>query len=372
MHICLEEYIPASEDGARGDSIGAESLELVVVSAKSKISLEQNLRRLAAYMKNYFPSSASVTLGQVAYTLAVGREAHDLRVAVVAQTHQDCAMQLLTAADDIKEASTVPKSSKSPSVVFVFPGQGSQYLNMGKGVYIASRTFRTYMDTCADLISPLLGHDLLKSIFVHTVTADAESAFSCPTIIQPALFAVEYSMAMLLMDLGIKPAAVAGHSIGEYVAATISGVISLKDAIQLIVMRANETLAAPEGSMLAINMSYEAVEVFVKEFNASSGVPRLWIAAVNSPADVVISGSVEAIQSAETSLKARDQPIKCARVHVNRPFHSALMKSAAEKLRDFCGTVTLQSPNIPMTSNVTGQWLTDEASLRRYLGNYLA
>jgi len=378
-HMCIEEYKPKPKTISQENRAGSKQKtlgfspgrwETLVVSARSLWSLEQNARKLAGYLEQ--ESNWEVPLSDVAHTLLNGREAHEYRLSVNAVTHRLAAVALADVAERVKEAEKWKQAAKTPSVVFLFPGQGSQYLNMGRGLYQSSPLYREHMDECVSILETQIGYNLLDYMFAD-LTPEAESAFNKdPTKMQPGLFCTEYAMAKTLMAIGIQPAAVAGHSIGEYVAATISGVMELEDALSLISLRAKVCLSAPEGGMLSVLMGQAEVESFIAETNeASSSGPCLWLAAANSPTNIVVSGTNEAIADAMETLKARNPPVKCAKVHVNRGFHSPLMHSAATAVAEFCKGMKLGVPKIPMTSNVTGKWLKEEASEADYWAQHM-
>ncbi len=335
-HIVLEE---APRDTGRPRTERRDFI--VTLSAPSREALERMRRNLADHLR----SRPALDVGDVAYTLQVGREAFRHRIAVVAE-------DLSSAAEALEEA--VPSAADAggrskPRCVFLFPGQGSQHLRMAYGLYRTEARYRAHFDRCAEILEPLVRDDLRSRVFASPQDDVAARALLKPQILQPALFSVAFALARTLMDWGIHPDAVGGHSIGEIVAACVAGVLTLEDALELVVTRARAIDAAPEGAMLSVRAGEGEVRRWIEEH------PDLVVAAVNSPTDVVLSGPVEAVERASTVLEAAD--VMCRRVHVNRAFHSPMMADAAERLVTWAERVPLRIPRVPVLSNVNGRWM---------------
>ena len=174
-------------------------------------------------------------------------------------------------------------------VVFLFPGQGAQYVHMAEGIYRSEPLFRQHVDHCAELLAPYLGHDLRHTLFpANGASAEAEQAIQQTATTQPALFVVEYALARLWMSWGIQPTAMIGHSIGEYAAACLAGVFSLEDALAVVAARGRLIQQLPVGAMLAVALPEPDVLPLLK--------PDLALAAVNTVHESVVSGPIEAIE----------------------------------------------------------------------------
>jgi acyl transferase domain-containing protein len=252
----------------------------------------------------------------------------------------------------MEELEELEEAPKRPSVAFVFPGQGSQYLGMGRDLYREVAIFRSAVDKCCDhLLKPdLLGKDLRPVLFSPSL--DKEKEFSEPSILQPSLFVIEYAMAQLLLAVGVSPVAAGGHSLGEYVAATIGGLIALEDALLIVASRAKATeTLAKDGAMLSVaDWSQEELESVQKGEREG-----LWLAAINSPVHAVISGETSAIEALENELKEANR--KCTRLHVKKAFHSGLIADAANTLKGLGMPREGAATQMPVTSNLTGGWL---------------
>ena len=293
----------------------------------------------------------------------MGRETYSHRLAV-------CADNLAGAIDSLQRVTPNGDVKRAPSIVFMFSGQGAQYLRMGADLYAAMPTFRRWVETCRDLLKPLIDVDIEQALYA--AASNGVDPFSHAYVLQPALFAVEYAMARTLMELGIQPSAVVGHSLGEYTAACIAGVLSLEDALSMVAARGLAMEAAGEGAMLAVNLSEPEVNAFLaqrgqKRFDDG---PDVGVAAVNAPGRVVLSGSPQAVDHAGQALQ--DAGVSWQRVHVNRAFHSPMMAQAAKAIVAKARAVTLQPPKIPLASNLTGEWLTDaQATDPAYWGAHM-
>ena len=351
-HMVLEEWRGQRELVA--EARPPDTQYLLTLSAKTPSSLEQNRLKLIDYLQ----SNPTVNLRDVAYTLHVGREIFAHRLALACHDTHSAVAQLRQTTGK-PETMTVTSGGRRPTV-FMFSGQGSQYLRMGWGLYQQFPAFRRHMQACRDILEPLIRVDLCALLYAE---AEQPELFSRAYILQPALFTVEYAMARLLMDWGIQPSAVVGHSLGEYVAACLAGILSLEDALTLVATRGLAMEEAGEGAMLAVSLS----EADARDFLQQRGARRfedgldVSLAAVNAPKRVVLSGSGQAVARAKQALT--DAGVACKRVQVSRAFHSPMMKHAAEVVTRKAREITLQTPAIPIASNLTGGWLTDSQAL---------
>jgi phthiocerol/phenolphthiocerol synthesis type-I polyketide synthase E len=302
--------------------------ELLVLSARSPQSLARLSESLAARLEQ----DADLELGDVAQTLQWGRRAFTHRRALVCSSKGDAVMGL-------RGPSTAPEASEAARVLFLFPGQGSQYLGMGRELYGSEPVFAGAVDDCA----AKLGFDLR-----HLLFGSGESLHRT-SFTQPALFVVEYALARLLGAWGIEPAALIGHSVGEYACACISGCLSLDAALALVTARGQLMEQAPAGAMLAVLASEADVQRWLG--------PDIALAAINAPAQCVLSGSADAVSALEQGLAAAG--ISTRRLNTSRAFHSPLMDGVLAAFRAVAQRVTFESPRVPWISNVTGTWITD-------------
>jgi amino acid adenylation domain-containing protein len=241
-HVVLEEApaLPASEP--------ASGPQLLVLSARTSTALA----RAVTQMADHFDAHPGENLADVAWTLATGRKAFAHRVAIVADDSSSAATQLRSA--EVAAASARGRPARQSDVVFLFPGQGATYPGMGRGLYDAELTFRAAFDECAEALRGELGFDLRERAF-----ADDAEALLPTAIMQPATFAIEYALARVWLHRGLAPAAMIGHSVGEFVAATLAGVFTLPDALRLVARRGALMQAQPPGGMLSVRLTLEAL-----------------------------------------------------------------------------------------------------------------
>ncbi|MBV9107900.1 MAG: type I polyketide synthase, partial [Gemmatimonadetes bacterium] len=245
-HVVLEEA-PAAGDRGRGtgDSLQGDA-HLLVLSARSEGALERMRLNLAVHLAKH----PELSLGDVALTLQEGRAAHGVRWAAVARDAY-AAREALARGKGVRRA-----AERTPPVAFLFPGQGTQYAGMGRELYEGDPAFRAGVDRCAELLRPALGMDL-RDVLYPPVDGEVEGSrrLRDTQLTQPALFVVEYAMAQAWMRRGVRPAAMLGHSIGEYVAACLAGVFTLEAALQLVAVRGRLMQSLPGGAMLAVPLS---------------------------------------------------------------------------------------------------------------------
>jgi phthiocerol/phenolphthiocerol synthesis type-I polyketide synthase E len=330
-HVVLEEA-PAAPV-----STPTPGPQVLLMSARSTDALQQSRSALAAEL-----SGDEVNMGDVAYTLSRRRK-DDVRMAAVVKDQQD-AITVLEAGehDNVFIGESTQSTDNSDKVVFLFPGQGAQHIGMARGLYESEPVFAEHFDQCAAGFGDELNTDLRAAIFDGTAR-DLERTDRT----QPALFTVEYALAKLIETYGVRPAALAGHSIGEYVAGTIAGVFDIETAIKVVSMRARLMHAAPRGVMVAVALSPDAV---AEHLNGDVD-----IAAINEPGGCVVAGSEDTIRQFSDRLTERG--IVARRVRTSHAFHSRLMDSTIPEFTGFLSRQTLREPQIPLLSNVTGTWL---------------
>ncbi len=349
-HMVLEEAPQITPSGP------SQPPYLLVLSAKTEPALQAATQNLSEYLKQH----PDVNLADVAYTLQVGRRSFKYRRTVVCQNREDAIAAL--ASLDSKRVSTAAASSDRP-VVFMFSGQGSQYVNMARELYDTEPVFRQEVDRACDILQPHLGLDLRHILYpsADDISAATEQ-LKQTSITQPALFVIEYAVAQLWMSWGVQPQATIGHSIGEYVAACIAGVFSLEDALALVAARGKLMQQLPAGTMLAVPLTEAQVQPFLTS--------ELSLAVINGPSRCVISGTAAAIEGLEQQLAAAD--VEGRRLHTSHAFHSHMMEPILEPFTALVQNITLNAPQLPYVSNVTGTWITDEqATDPRYWATHL-
>jgi acyl transferase domain-containing protein len=342
--------------------------QLLVLSAKTSTALEAATINLAAELERRL----DLPIADVAYTLQAGRHAFSHR-RMLACRDRDDALAALKQRDPARLVSRFQERQER-SVVFLFSGQGAQYVNMTLGLYQHEPVFRAHVDQCAELLKPQLGLDLREIIFDTSSTgtiyrapttdaadssfvvrrsSDLESALDQTQYAQPALFVAEYALARLWMTWGVRPVSMIGHSIGEYVAACLAGVFSLEDALALVTARGRLMQNLPPGVMLAVSLSAQDVQPLLE--------PQIDLAASNGPARCVVSGPAGAIETLERELTRR--VIDHRRMRTSHAFHSAMMEPILAPFLAQVQRVRLKSPTIPYVSNLTGTWISPSEAL---------
>jgi non-ribosomal peptide synthase protein (TIGR01720 family) len=350
-HVILE------ESPTLPDSTSSRPWQLLLLSAKTGSALETATDNLAQHLTQ----NPQENLADVAYTLQVGRREFNHRRIVVCQDIQDAAHTLHN--QNSQGVLTHYQEPCSRPIAFMFPGQGAQYVQMGKELYETEPRFRQQIDHCCLILKPHLGLDLRSLLYPNdTETKAAAEQLKQTHITQPALFVIEYALAQLWISWGISPQAMIGHSIGEYVAACLAGVMSLEDALTLVAMRGRFMQQLPSGSMLSIPLPEAEVKTLLNE--------NLSLAASNAPSSCVVSGNHAAIDAVYEQLIA--QGIQCRRLHTSHAFHSQMMAPILEPFIQEVKKVKLNPPQIPFISNVTGTWITtEEATDAHYWAKHL-
>jgi acyl transferase domain-containing protein/NADP-dependent 3-hydroxy acid dehydrogenase YdfG/acyl carrier protein len=333
-HVILEEAPPVET------ATSSRPWQLLILSAKTATALETATTNLA----NHLQQNPHLNLADVAHTLQIGRKTHDYRRLLVCQNLPQ-AVQSLTSNQGVLTHHQKPYNR---SVVFMFPGQGAQYVNMAAELYQTESVFADHVNQCAELLKPHLGLDIRQILYPeHSQTP---SQLNETALTQPALFVIEYALAQLWISWGVHPAAMIGHSIGEYVAATLAGVFSLSDALMLVAHRGRLMQQLPKGAMLSVPMAASEVKNLL--------VDGLAVAVSNAPSACVMAGTNSAIADLQAKLQA--QGINCRQLHTSHAFHSPMMEPMINPFIELLAKVTFNSPQIPFISNVTGTWITTE------------
>lgn len=336
-HVVLEEAPRPEPSGA------SRSHQLLMLSARTAEALENATANLVGHLREHHESD----LADVAYTLQVGRKGFAHRRALVCRDVDD-ALRALESTDCGRIHTNIVEEEPG-GVVFMFPGQGSQYVGMARELYEGEPTFRAEVERCAALLRAEAGLDLLSILYPEEgETLEAAERLAQTAVTQPALFVVEYALARLYEEWGVRPAAMIGHSLGEFVAATLAGVFTPEEALRLVAARGRLMQQMPAGVMLAVPLSEQEVRPYVGG--------SLSLAAVNGPALCVISGEAEAVARAEQQLAAGG--VECRRLHTSHAYHSATMEPASGLFAEEVRKSRPRAPQTPFISSLTGTWIT--------------
>lgn len=366
-HVILEEapILPESSP--------SRPWQLLVLSAKTDSALKSASVNLVNHLKQY----PDLNLADIAYTLQCGRQAFEHRQTVVCRDIADA----IVAFENPKRVLSSIQQTQERSVAFMLPGLGTQYENMGWELYQVESIFRKQVDYCCEFLKPLLGQDLRDVLYPNRNSPQTQenqqstsessgldlrkmlgrneeqpdaqllsttSLLNQTDLAQPAVFVIEYALAQLLISWGIRPQAMIGYSIGEYVAATLAGVLSLEEGLKLIAARAQMIQNLPGGAMLAVPLSQAEISPLLNH--------QLSLSAVNGQSMCVVAGENKAVEALEKQLTERG--LACRRLETSHAFHSHMMEAITSELRELVKTFNLQAPKIPYISNVTGTWIT--------------
>ena len=326
-HLILEEAPPAPRVADR------RSHHLLKISART----EAALTTLEASVGDRARDAALGSLGDLAFTLGTGRAELPVRNYLVVGTNP-AAPHARTVLTGARRSVGAP----APRVVFMVPGNGSQYLGMCHDLYVGLPVFRQVLDDCDQTLQKRCGIKLVETLYGPNAAMPAESGF-----IQPALFAVEYALARTLMSWGIRPAAMIGHSLGEYVCACLAGVFSVEDGLEIVAARGALMDHACRGKMLSVVASAERMAELVS--------PGISIAGVNAAASTTVSGTAEAIDGFKVTLERAG--VEYLELPVTHAFHSDLTEAIFERFEQVLRRVRLAEPTLPYISNLTGNWI---------------
>jgi amino acid adenylation domain-containing protein len=333
VHVILEEGPqPRPETPTR-------PRQLIMLSARTESALNEYARNAA----EHFAHAAPDDFADAAFTLQTGRRQMANRRFVVAADPAEAA-QLLAQSNPLRSARK-RCDRRNPDLVFLFGGQGTQYVNMGLNLYRDEPLFRAIVDDCCERLRPHLGRDLRELLFpAPGDEKTAQTALQDTFYTQPAIFVVEYALARLWQSFGVQPAIMTGHSIGEFVAATLAGVWQLEDVLSIVALRGRLMQSLPRGSMMAVSRGVDAI--------ASILPPALQIASNNAPNLCVVSGPEPEIRAFQSRLES--EQVVCRFLHTSHAFHSAMMDPIVEPLRQAIAALPLHVPQIPIVSTVTG------------------
>lgn len=340
-HVVLEQAPPP------GATDAGRPWKLLCLSARSRPALDAATANLKQYLSEQ-PHGGGTDLADIAYTLQVGRRAFNHRRILVCSDSAD-ALAALSSKEPARMFTG--EADKPPSLVFMFTGQGSQHVNMCRELYQRERFFREQVDHCCSLLRSEVDFDLRAILFpAESQREEAARELTRTAVTQPALFVIEYALAKLWMELGLQPTAMIGHSLGEYVAACLAGVMSLRDALMLIVQRGWLMQQMSPGAMLAVPLSEEQVRQFL--------TADLSLSAINGPSHCVVGGPIPAIDNLEKRLL--EMKLRGRRLHTSHAFHSSMMDSILDAFVMGVRRVQLNPPRIRYISNLTGRWITPQ------------
>jgi acyl transferase domain-containing protein len=315
---------------------GASRLwQAICFSAKSEPALSE----MAAHLKEYLNNHPTIDLSDVAYSLHTGRRSFGYRRSLVCSTASEAVEHLA----QINPSSSRFSTSTRKPVVFMFPGAGAHYIQMGRRLYESEVFFRNAFDRCREILLSQESIDLRSVLYPE----DTKAKFDQPVPVLAALFAVEYSVAQLWIKWGVVPESMIGHSLGEYVAACLAGVFSLEDALEVVAFRGHLFERLPSGAMLSVSLGEQELGPYLSD--------TVSLAAINAPAHCVLSGSLESLEQVQESLSNRE--VETRLLPVGKAGHSAFVDPIREEFADFVGTLKLGIPRIPYMSNYTGTWI---------------
>jgi amino acid adenylation domain-containing protein len=331
--------------------------QALLLSAKT----EAALGRLRKQYIDFLKANPDTDLADMAYTLIVGRRHNAFREAIVAADPAEAVAELGKNAE--RKTPVRRLANLNPEIVFLFPGQGSQYVNMGRSLYVQEPLFRQDVDNCCDILKPHLDRDLRELLFPEAGDEKtAADSLKDTYYTQPALFTIEYSLAQFWMNLGIVPSALVGHSIGEFVCACLAGLASLEDILPMVALRGRLIRSLPKGSMLSVRCAAREIQDRLPS--------TIQLAASNSPNLCVVAGHSEAIDAFSQVLDA--EGLITSKLHTSHAFHSAMMDPVVDEFVAAMGRVSFSKGKIPILSTCTAEWLTDDiASSPEYWGRHL-
>lgn len=349
-HVVLEEAPALPLRQAKSQ----RPLHIIRLSARS----EPALRRLAGRYRECLTGDADLDLGDVGFTTNTGRARLPFRASVVAESRVQAVQSFEALAGGQLAIGEVDESATDElPIAFLFTGQGSQYANMGRRLYQTQPAFRQQLDRCDEILRPCQDRSLLEVLFSN---GERENLLDQTEYTQPALFALEYALARLWQIWGIRPQAVCGHSLGEYVAACIAGVFSVEDGLKLVSQRARQ--------MQSISPAGEMVAVLAEEARVRAAIERhedaIAIAAVNGPRNVVISGTTAGIRAVVARLETAG--IRTLRLPVSHAFHSPVIEPVLDEFQNVASQVSYSVPGVPLASNLTGRMATPDIATAEY------
>ncbi|ARV58018.1 short-chain dehydrogenase [Nostocales cyanobacterium HT-58-2] len=371
-HVVLEEVpqeiknTPSLQDAPRTEKQATKSkiqnierpLHLLTLSAKTQSALEELAKKYEQHL-----AANPIAIEDICFSANTGRGDFKHRLAVLASSTTEVLQKLANFTQGQEVAGVIRNhvtEATPPKVAFLFTGQGSQYVGMGRQLYETQPTFRAALDLCDEILRAQFDLPLLKVLYPSTEDVSHSQILDATAYTQPTLFALEYALFQLWKSWGVEPSVVMGHSVGEYVAACVAGVFSLEDALKLIATRGHLMQALAEnGSMVAVLAEPEQVMAAIEPFSE-----EVSIAAYNGPRSLVLSGKQEAIKSVCAVLATQGAKIK--ELQVSHAFHSPLMQPMLAKFRQVASEIAFSIPQLKLISNLTGELATDEIATPEY------
>ena len=350
VHVILEEApLPVISQQLTVDSnrIRERAHHILTLSAKN----ENALKDLVNSYQNHLEIYPDLDLEDICFSANVGRAHFNHRLAIITSDKQELInkLALINSQEEIKGVlkGKLSANNKAAKIVFLFTGQGSQYINMGRQLYETQPVFRQALEQCNQILQQYLEKSIFEVIYPEN-NPELDNSIDQTANTQPALFAIEYALYKLWESWGIKPDVVMGHSVGEYVAACIAGVFTLEDGLKLIAHRGRLMEQLPTGGeMFAVMASEEEIKPLIASYS-----DQVTIAAINGPSSIVISGESEAIEGVRERLDSLE--IKTKQLQVSHGFHSHLMEPMLAEFMVVASEITYNQPTIPLISNVTG------------------
>ena len=359
-HIIVESA-PVQKSQVQASDLGERPWHILTLSAKC----EPALLELAQRYQELLANNSSLAIADICFSANTGRSHFQHRIAVIGSDKQELAEKL----DKISirgEATGLfyrkLSNNKTPKIAFLFTGQGSQYINMGRQLYETQPVFRQTLNQCCEILETYLDKPLLEILYGDEASENvlAQTAYT-----QVALFAIEYALYKLWQSWGIKPSVVMGHSVGEYVAATVAGVLSLEEGLKLIAHRGRLMQQLPPGGeMLSVMASEKQINQIIAPYSQ-----EVTIAAINGAESVVISGESEALATVKEILESLE--IKTKQLQVSHGFHSHLMEPMLADFKAIASEITYNQPSIPLISNITGTKADESIATPDYWVNHI-
>jgi len=351
VHLIVEEY-PIEQKV----SSSSRPLQLLMWSAKS----ENSLKGYATELGKFVQSKPDLSLADIAYSLNKTRDTFAHRGFLVSSNSVEASQELLSNEKNTIKTSVLKVAPNE--IAFLFPGQGSQFSQMGMNLYKNETIYKEAVDTCAEFLLEELKLDIREILYPEIVTPETEAKLKDTRFTQPALFVTEYALSQLWLSWGIKPTAYCGHSIGEFVAAQLAGIFSLQDALHLIATRGRLVSELPGGSMLSVRLAEDKLKNILPD--------TLSIAAINSNAMCVVSGEDEKVNEFAKSLEQMEIANKL--LFTSHAFHSKMMNPILDTFEKEVKKIHLNKPFLPIVSTVTGTWLLDDEAIDpKYWTNHL-
>jgi acyl transferase domain-containing protein len=358
-HVLIEEFVPAAAKAELDHVPPTSSWHGLALSARS----DNALRELARRYVDRLETISDAELFDFCATAAISRNHFECRRLFIERSAASMKKSLAEfAASGCGEPSRMEKSR----IGFLFTGQGSQYPNMGRGLYDSEPVFRKCVQRLAGLMQSEFDIPLLKVLYPDTGAANGQpSVLDNTAFTQPALFVVEYALAALWRSWGIEPDAVAGHSVGEYVAAAVAGIFSAEDGLRLIAERARLLSQLPEGGgMVSVFANRTVVERAITNYSESVS-----IAAVNGAEHIVIAGAMHDLTKVTNSI--HDQGLRTNPLNVSHAFHSPLTEPILDAFQLAAAAIDFREPHLDFVSALTGQLATTETSDPAYWARHI-